>query len=89
MTLLSYLNGIDPNPFQNQTTIAYTVPSTGPVRLVIYDVLGREVAVLADGVQAPGRHLVQFEATTIPSGVYFSRLEAGRYVETRLMAVIK
>ena len=78
-----------PNPFKNQTTIAYTVPATGPVRLVVYDVLGREVAVLAEGVVPPGRHLAAFDATDIPSGVYLYRLEAGGYVEARTMALVK
>ena len=78
-----------PNPFKSQTTIAYRVPRAGPVRLVVYDVLGREVAVLAEGVVPPGRHLVAFDVTDIPSGVYLYRLEAGGYVEARTMALVK
>lgn len=78
-----------PNPFNPVTTIEYALPEAGPVHLVIYDVLGREVAVLVDGVQAAGRHRVQFEASDLPSGVYLYRLEAGRYVETSTMTLLR
>jgi hypothetical protein len=59
------------------------------VRLVIYDVLGRQVAVLVDGVQSPGRHEVVFDAHGLASGVYVYRMTAGNYVATRTMALVR
>ncbi len=67
-----------PNPFRETTTIAYEVPETGPVRLAVYDVLGREVAVLAEGLQPAGTHQVTFSAHDLPSGTYLYRLTTPR-----------
>lgn len=78
-----------PNPFNPQTTIRYALPQASRVRLGIYDVLGREVARLVDGVQAVGAHEVRFEATDLPSGVYLYRLEADGFVEARTMLLAK
>jgi hypothetical protein len=87
-----------PNPFNPTTRIAYVIPSGAgsglqvagsDVRLTIYDVLGREVAVLVDGVQAPGQQEVVFDARALPSGVYFYRLHAGSFVQTRRMVLVK
>ncbi len=65
-----------PNPFNPATTIRYDIPVPSRVELVVYDVLGREVARLVDGVQGAGRYTVQFQAAGIPSGVYIYRLRA-------------
>lgn len=78
-----------PNPFNPQTTIRYALPQASRVRLVVYDVLGREVAPLVDGVQVAGTHEVLFEATDLPSGVYLLRLEADGFVEARTMLLAK
>jgi hypothetical protein len=59
------------------------------VRLTIYDVLGREVAVLVDGVQSPGRHELVFDASGLASGVYLYRLTAGSFVSTKRMVILK
>jgi hypothetical protein len=83
------LQGNYPNPFNPQTTIRYTLPETAHVRLVVYDVLGREVALLADKTLAAGTHETVFEATGLPSGLYVYRLEAGRHAQVRRMLLAK
>jgi hypothetical protein len=59
------------------------------VQLVIYDVLGRQVAALVDGVQAPGQHEVVFNASTLPSGIYLARLFSGDQTRTIRMTLVK
>lgn len=83
------LDGNYPNPFNPQTTISYGLPQAGPVRLTIYDALGREVAVLVDREQAAGRYRATFEAGDRPSGAYFYRLEAGAIARTGTMLLLK
>ena len=85
-----------PNPFNPSTIIAYTIAGDlekgrggERVRLSVYDVLGREVAVLVDGVQTPGEHRVTFGARTLASGIYYCRLIAGGAVQTRKMALVR
>ena len=72
-----------PNPFQGQTQLRYYVRESGAVRLSVFDVLGREVVVLVEGVQAPGWHEVAWVAAGLSSGLYVARLEAGATVRTR------
>ncbi len=72
-----------PNPFAARTTLRFGVAEAGPVRLTVYDVLGREVARLAEGTMEAGPQRVTFEASGLPAGVYLVRLEAGDRVETR------
>ncbi len=79
-----------PNPFSNGTTIRYALTRAADVRLAVYDVLGRQVAVLVDGRQAPGWKSVHYEAATrLPSGLYFYRLRAGENVSTRKMVRVR
>src|SRR5690606_34576466 len=78
-----------PNPFNPQTTIGYSLPQATEVRLVVYDALGREVAVLAEGLQPTGRHEVVFEAGDLPSGVYLYRLDVAGRVLTGRMVLLK
>jgi hypothetical protein len=66
-----------PNPFNPSTVIAYDIAVAGRVELRVYDLLGREVGVLVNGVQGAGRHAVVFDAGGLPSGVYFTRLTVG------------
>ncbi len=78
-----------PNPFNPVTTIAFTLATSSPVRLVVYDLLGHEVRTLVDGVRAAGRHEVAFDAGTLPSGLYLYRLTAGATTQTRTMTLLK
>jgi hypothetical protein len=71
-----------PNPFRGRTTIRYRVLVPGPVRLAVYDVLGREVALLVAGTQRAGMHEAVFEAAGLSGGVYLYRLEAAGQVAT-------
>ena len=71
------LDSVYPNPLSSHATISFTLPAAQDVRLAVYDVLGREVAMLADGVRAAGEQAVAFDASALPSGVYLVRLEAG------------
>ncbi len=85
-----------PNPFNPTTTIEFTVGGVrglglgaSDVRLVVYDILGREVAVLVNETMDPGHHEAQFDATRLASGVYSYRLTAGTYVLCRKMVLMK
>ncbi len=74
-----------PNPFNPVTTISFTLPDEQAVRLLVYDVHGRVVKVLADQVLAGGRYSLPFVSEDLPSGVYLYRLETSRQVEVRRM----
>ena len=87
-TLLK-LNPNYPNPFNPVTTIRYGVPEQTFVRLVVFDILGREVATLVSRTQAAGWHHVTWDAADRPSGVYLYRLEVGTQVRTRKMLLLK
>lgn len=78
-----------PNPFNPATKITYTLPSASKVKLVVYDVLGREVATLVNEELNAGIHTVGFSGVSIPSGVYFYTLRAGAFTETRKMMILK
>jgi hypothetical protein len=85
-----------PNPFNPSTAIKYTVgvvsgqsPAASRVRLAVYDLLGREVAVLVDGSMASGSYDVQFDGSGLSSGTYIYRLTAGERVETRRMVLVR
>ena len=83
-SLLAYAENA-PNPFDERTVIRYSVPEPQHVRLTIYDVLGRQVGTLVDGVQTEGMHEVVFEAGSLPPGVYIYRLSIGRATTTGRM----
>jgi hypothetical protein len=79
-----------PNPFNPSTMIEFTVAKTGAAKLTVYDLLGREVAVLADGEFISGmRHRVQFDASRLTSGMYFYRLMAGDATAVHSLIVAK
>jgi hypothetical protein len=83
------LNQNYPNPFNPNTTINYHLPTQSNVTLKVYDVLGREVATLVNGVEEPGYKLVTLDASRLSSGVYYYRLQAGNYVETKKLVLLK
>jgi hypothetical protein len=75
-----------PNPFNPSTKIAFSLKTAGQTKLTVYDLLGREVAVLVDGVQSAGSHIVAFSGARFASGVYFYRLEtAGTSIVKKMM----
>ncbi|MDO8469573.1 MAG: T9SS type A sorting domain-containing protein [bacterium] len=78
-----------PNPFNPSTTIRFTVPVTGPVTLKVYDLVGREVAMLADEVMQAGAYERTFDASGLASGVYVYRLQSGGNVATQRMTLMK
>lgn len=78
-----------PNPFNPITAIVFDLPKPGTPQLVIFDALGREILTLVNAPLAAGRHTVQFDASPLPSGVYYYRLNFEGRVLTRRMTVLK
>ncbi len=78
-----------PNPFNPVTTIKYQIPKDGLVKLIIYDVLGREVKTLVNEVKTAGYYDIKFDAGSLSSGIYFYRFSAGDYTNIKKMMVIK
>ncbi len=78
-----------PNPFNPTTTIQFGLPGPDDVRLAVYDVLGRQVALLVDGPMAAGQHRVRFEAHDLPSGMYLYRLQTPMGVITQKMILMR
>ncbi len=78
-----------PDPFNPTTTISFSLPVNGFLSLKIYDVLGREVSTLVSEVLPAGSHSVQWNATNFPTGVYFYRLQAGTYSNTKKLLLLK
>ncbi|MDX1740894.1 MAG: T9SS type A sorting domain-containing protein, partial [Rhodothermales bacterium] len=83
------LLGNYPNPFNPMTTISYDLPQAADVALAVYDVLGRQIREIVSGARPAGTYEVSFDASGLPSGVYFYRLQAGDYAETKRMVVVK
>ena len=83
------LNQNYPNPFNPTTVISYQLPVASNVNLKVFDLLGREVAVLVNEQKMGGTHSVTWNSAGFPSGVYFYRLLAGDYTETRRMILVK
>jgi len=78
-----------PNPFNPTTLISYQLPVASTVSLKVYDVLGREVATLVNERQEAGAYNIAFNAKTLSSGIYFYRLQAGNFVATKKMMLVK
>lgn len=78
-----------PNPFNPSTTIEYQLPAQLHVTLKVYDVLGREVTTLVNAIEEPGFKSVRWDARGVASGVYFYRLEAGSFVQSRKLMLMK
>jgi protocatechuate 3,4-dioxygenase beta subunit len=83
------VSSIYPNPFNATARISYEVPSPRKVKLIVYDVLGQEVAVLVDGIQSAGTQNVTFNGTSFASGVYFVRLSGTWGATTHKMLLLK
>ncbi|NOS85870.1 MAG: T9SS type A sorting domain-containing protein [Ignavibacteria bacterium] len=78
-----------PNPFNPVTKIKYGLPKNGYVKLTVYDELGKEVSVLVDGYRQANMYEAVFDATNLPSGVYYYKLETNEFAETKKMVIIK
>jgi hypothetical protein len=78
-----------PNPFNPSTTIHYALPERSTVSLTIYNSLGEKVSILVEEAQEPGYHDVKFDGTALASGVYFYRIQAGDYVATKKLILMK
>jgi hypothetical protein len=84
-----------PNPFNPSTNIRYEIPKNGFVKLVVFDILGREIQTLVNEKQNAGSYEVTFNArqpglgSNLSSGIYFYKLQSGNYTETKRMLLIK
>ncbi len=78
-----------PNPFNPRTTLSWQLAVGSPVKLTVYDLTGQEVTTLVNQQQPAGNHSVEFDAAGLASGVYIYRLQAGEYVQTRKMILLK
>ena len=78
-----------PNPFNPQTTITYSLPKKELVTLKVYDIAGREVQSLVNSFQAGGTYSVSFDATHLPSGIYFYTLQAGNFKQVKKMTLVR
>ncbi len=83
-----------PNPFNPSTKIKYQIPSnvngeTSNVELIVFDILGREVATLVNEQQKPGYYEIDFNASRLTSGIYFYRIQAGNFIDTKKMVLMK
>jgi hypothetical protein len=84
-----HLNDNYPNPFNPATTIEYHVSTKSHIALQVYDVLGRKVMTLVDGLQKPGSYKVILDGSHLSSGVYFDKLTSGASCETKTLLLIK
>jgi type IX secretion system substrate protein/CARDB protein len=78
-----------PNPFNPSTKISYGLPKSGNVKLVVYDLLGREVGTLVNEYKKAGTYEIEFSAAQLSSGVYFYKIEAGDFVDVKKMVLMK
>jgi len=83
------LNEAYPNPFNPSTSITYGIPESGDIRLAVYDLWGRQVSELVNGYRSAGYHSITFDASHLPSGVYLYRLQAGSFVASKKITLLK
>jgi hypothetical protein len=83
------LLGNYPNPFNSATRISYSVAITGHVQLAIYDLLGQRVGTIVNSILAPGTHSAIWDSKDLPSGIYFCRMESGKFHQTRKLILLK
>lgn len=84
-----YIKQNYPNPFNPETEISYGLPKNEAVKLTVFDAIGNEVSVLVNEHRSAGNHTVKFSSEGLSSGIYFYRLEAGSFTETKKMSLIK
>ncbi|MBK6910875.1 MAG: T9SS type A sorting domain-containing protein [bacterium] len=85
----SSFGGAMPNPFNPTTTLQFTLAAAMDVSLIIYDILGREVATLADGRYLPGTHSVNFDGSNLASGIYFAQFRSANTVKVQKLMLLK
>ncbi len=78
-----------PNPFNPTTNINFSIPKSGFVKLVVFDMLGREVATIVNKEMTAGSYVADFNASTLSSGIYFYRLTSGSFADTKKMILVK
>ena len=83
------LHGNYPNPFNPTTSIRYDIPRTTDVEIKVHDILGQTIATLGTWHRTPGTYTVTWNAQDMPSGIYFVRMEAGHFVKTKKMMLLK
>ena len=83
------LNQNYPNPFNPTTTIEYQIPKQSHVTLMVFDILGNQVSDLVNKNEPAGKYSVNFNASKLSSGIYFYRIDAGNYVQTKKLMVLK
>ena len=78
-----------PNPFNPSTKINFALPEAGNVKIIIFDILGREITTLVNEYKTSGIYTVDFDASSLSSGVYFYRMESGSFTDTKKMLLVK
>ena len=78
-----------PNPFNPVTNLEFGISNLGFVTLKVYDVLGKEVATLVNDIRQPGNYTIEFDGSDLSSGIYFYKIEAGSFVQTKRMILLK
>ena len=83
------LNQNYPNPFNPNTKIVFDIMKNGLVKLKVFDITGKEIATLLNGIKQAGRYEAEFDGTALASGVYFYRLEAEGFTDMKKMLLVK
>ena len=83
------LNQNYPNPFNPATVISYQLPVSSSVKMEVFDLTGRSIATLVDGVMPAGYHEVSFDASGLSSGIYIYRIQSGTFSQTGKMMLVK
>jgi hypothetical protein len=78
-----------PNPFNPTTTIQFQIPNSSFVNIIVYDLLGNEIATLVNADKSPGTYETVFNASNLSSGMYFYKVQAGSFVEIKKMILLK
>ena len=78
-----------PNPFNPSTSITFNIPTKSYVSLIVFDILGREVAMLVNEQKSAGTYTQKWNAANMSSGIYFYRLQAGTFTETKKLILLK
>jgi len=78
-----------PNPFNPNTTIRYSLPKAGNVKLTVYDAIGCKVATIVNEYKPAGNYSINFNASNLASGIYLYRLESGNYNDAKKLIILK